>query len=128
METTRLHAYLDTIETDSTYYSVKIAYLAAETCGTPYDAYTVTLEFSDSIFLKIGVVDAHPLAWINYLTLWNASRHDVTCLTLVDPMLNEICDRLNLLPLVKRIIENAHPRDFYPSSAATAPLDRHISI
>lgn len=128
MDTQNLNGYLDTIEADSTYYSLKIAYLAAETCGTPYDAYTVTLEFSDSIFLKIGVVDAHPLAWINYLTLWNASCRDVASLTLVDPMLNEICDRFDLLPLVKRIIEDATPRDFCQVLAPSLPLDRHISI
>ena len=128
METEKLYVYLDAIEADSTYYDLKIGYRPAKTCGTPHDSYQVTLEFSDSIFLTINVVDAHPLAWINYLVIWNASRHDVACLTLVNPMLNEICDRLDLLPLVKRIIENAHPRDFYPSSAATAPTDRHISI
>lgn len=128
METEKLHAYLDSIESDSRYYSLKIGYLAAEICGTPYDAYTVTLEFSDSLFLKIGVVDGHPLAWINYLTLWNEAHGGVETITLPNPMLHEICDRFDLLPLVKHIIENAHPRDFSQVLAPSLPLDRHISI
>lgn len=128
MEPAQLHAYLDTIEADSTYYDVKITYLAAETCGTPYDAYHVTLEFSDSIYLKIGVVVGHPVVWINYLILWNESTHDVETVTLGNPMLDEICDRLNLFSLVKHIIENAHPRFFEQVLAPSLPLDRHISI
>lgn len=128
METTQLHAYLDNIEADSTYYSMKIGYRPAKTYGTPHDSYQVTLEFSDSIFLKINVVDAHPLAWINYLDLWNEREHTVENFSWGHPMLHEIVDRFDLLPLVKHIIEDAHPRDFWPTSAATAPTDRHISI
>lgn len=128
METTQLHAYLDAIEADNRYYSLKIGYLAAETCGTPYDAYTVTLEFSDSLFLKIGVVDGHPFAWINHLTLWNETHGGVETITLPNPMLHEIVDRFDLLPLVKHVIEDAHPRDFSQVLAPSLPLNRHISI
>lgn len=128
METKKFHAYLDAIEADSRYYSVDVAYKPAKTFGTPYDAYAVTVEFLDSIYLKIGVVTGEPLAWINYLTLWHASRGDVETITLIDPMLEKICDRFDLLPLVKHIIEDTPETNFHQPMQSPMPVQRHISI
>lgn len=128
METEKFHAYLDAIEADSQYYSVDVVYRPAKIFGTHRDAYSVTLEFLDSIYLKIGVVAGEPLGWINYLTLWNASRGDVETITLIDPMLEKICDRFDLLPLVKHIIEDTPKANFHQPMQSPMPLTRHISI
>lgn len=128
METKKFHAYLDAIEADMQYYSIDVVYRPAKTFCTRRDAYAVTLEFSDSIFLKIGIVAGEPLAWINYLTLWNASRGDVKTITLIDPMLEKICDRFDLLPLVKHIIEDTPETSFYQPMQSPMPVQRHISI